>query len=130
MKRKILCCMLALMICLSVSGSALAATRQAAGSCSMSVSGKSVSYSGYSSSVQTEDTISVKVKLMEKRGSTWYQVGSAAYNSLNDADFVSAGRSKTVTGGHYYKVVATHYSLKNGVGRTVTSQTSERWIAN
>jgi len=118
------------MICLSVSGSALAATRQAAGSCSMSVSGKSVSYSGYSSSAQTEDTISVTVRLMEKRGSTWYQVGSTAYNSLNDADFVSAGSSKTVTGGYYYKVVATHYSLKDGVGRTVTSQTAERWIAN
>lgn len=130
MNKRIICCLLALMICFTVCGTALAAdARQAYGRCSMSNSGKNVSYSGYSSSLQIEDTISVTVKLMEKRGSSWYQVGSRAYSSLNNSDYVSAGSSFTVDGGHYYKVVASHYSLKDGTGRTVGSETSEKWIS-
>lgn len=126
---------LVLMLCLSICGNALAAsdgsisTKQAGGSCYINHSGKSVSYGGNSSSAQIEDTISVRVKLMEKQSDgTWKQVGSTAYDSETNSSYVAASGSYTVSGGHYYKVVATHYSLKNGVGHTTQSTTSSIWI--
>jgi hypothetical protein len=135
MKRRLISYALVLALCLSICGNALAAnastvsTKQAGGSCYINHSGKSVSYGGNSSSAQVEDTISVRVKLMEKQSDgTWRQVGNTAYSSKSNSSYVTAGKSYTVSGGHYYKVVATHYSLKNGVGHTTTSTTSSVWI--
>ncbi len=140
MKKRIFCLALALVLCLSVASTALAATappltaaapittRQASGSIAMSVSGRTVSYSGYSTSAQTEDIIRITVILWELRGSVWYAVARASNEALN-ASFVSVASSYTVGGGHYYKVTGAHYSKKNGTSYSVTSETSAQWIA-
>lgn len=127
MKKRILSLVLILIMCLSICTAALAATRQAGGSCYMSNTGRSVSFSGYSESAQTEDTIGITVILWEQRGTIWYEVARAS-NNLEDTDFVDASGKKTVEGGHYYKVTGTHTSSKNGRSYSVTSETSSRWI--
>lgn len=79
----------------------------------MNNTGRSVSFSGYSTSAQTEDTIGITVILWEQRGTTWYEVARAS-SQLRNADYVDASGTKTVDGGHYYKVTGTHTSSKNG----------------
>lgn len=72
--------------------------------------------------------IGVTIILWEQRGSTWYEVARAG-DEENNASFVSAAGSTTVGGGHYYKVTGTHYSRKNGVSYSVTSETASKWIS-
>jgi hypothetical protein len=127
MKKRILSLVLILIMCLSICTAALAATRQAGGSCYMSNIGRSVSFSGYSESAQAEDTIGITVILWEQRGTTWYEVARAS-SQLRNTDYADASGTKTVEGGHYYKVTGTHTSSKNGISYSVTSETSSRWI--
>ncbi len=127
MKKRTLYLALILILCLSICTAALAATRQAGGRCYLNNTGRSVSFSGYSTSAQTEDTIGIAVILWEQRGATWYEVARAS-NQLQNTDFVDAAGTKTVEGGHYYKVTGTHTSSKNGKSYSVTSETSSRWI--
>lgn len=127
MKKKLFCIALVLALCLSAYSAAFAATRQASGYCFMNNSGRSVSFGGYSSSAQTEDTIGVTIILWEKRGTTWYEIDRAS-DQLSREDYVDASGTKTVDGGHYYKVTGTHTSSKNGASYSTTSTTAERWI--
>lgn len=89
----------------------------------MNNTGRSVSFSGYSTSAQTEDTIGITVILWEQRGTTWYEVARAS-SQLRNADYVDASGTKTVDGGHYYKVTGTHTSSKNGTNYSGTSETA------
>lgn len=127
MKKRTLCLVLILIMCLSICTAALAATRQAGGRCYLNNTGRSVSFSGYSTSAQTEDTIGITVILWEQRGATWYEVARAS-NQLQNTDFVDAAGTKTVDGGHYYKVTGTHTSSKNGTSYSGTSESSSKWI--
>ena len=127
MKKRILSLVLILIMCLSICTAALAATRQAGGSCYMSNTGRSVSFSGYSESAQAEDTIGITVILWEQRGTTWYEVARAS-SQLRNTDYTDASGTKTVEGGYYYKVTGTHTSSKNGVIYSGTSETAKRWI--
>ncbi len=127
MKKRILSLVLILIMCLSICTAAIAATRQACVSSNMSNTGRSVSFSGYSESAQAEDTIGITVILWEQRGTTWYEVARAS-SQLRNTDYVDASGTKTVEGGHYYKVTGTHTSSKNGVIYSGTSETAKRWI--
>ena len=127
MKKRILSLVLILIMCLSICTAALAATRQAGGSCYMSNTGRSVSFSGYSESAQAEDTIGITVILWEQRGTTWYEVARAS-SQLRNTDYADASGTKTVDGGHYYKVTGTHTSSKNGTSYSGASETSSKWI--
>ena len=127
MKKRILCLILVLVMCLSICATSMAATKQAGGRCYMNISGHSVSYSGYSSSGQTEDVIGITVILWEQRGTKWYEVASVS-DELEDTNFVDAANSMTVDGGHYYKVTGTHTSEKNGKSYSGTSETTSKWI--
>ena len=101
MKKRILSLVLILIMCLSICTAALAA--------------------------QTEDTIGITVILWEQRGTTWYEVARAS-SQLRNTDYADASGTKTVDGGHYYKVTGTHTSSKNGTSYSVTSETSSKWI--
>ena len=127
MKKRILSLVLILIMCLSICTAALAATRQAGGRCYMNNTGRSVSFGGYSTSAQTEDTIGITVILWEQRGTIWYEVARASSQQRN-TDYVDASGTKTVEGGHYYKVTGTHTSSKNGTSYSGTSETSSKWI--
>ena len=78
-------------------------------------------------SAMAEDTIGITVILWEQRGTTWYEVARAS-SQLRNTDYADASGTKTVEGGHYYKVTGTHTSSKNGISYSVTSETSSRWI--
>lgn len=127
MKKRILSLVLILIMCFSICTAALAATRQAGGRSYFDNTGRSVSFGGYSTSAQTEDSIGITVILWKKRGTTWHEVARAS-NKLKDADFVAASGNKAVDGGHYYKVTGTHTSSKNGTNYSGTSETSSKWI--
>ncbi len=127
MKKRTLCLALIFIMCLSICTAALATTRQAGGRCYLNNTGRSVSFSGYSTSAQTEDTIGITVILWKQRGATWYEVARAS-SQLQYTDFVDAAGTKTVEGGHYYKVTGTHTSSKNGTSYSGTSETSSKWI--
>ena len=104
-----------------------AATMSALGSCYLSPSGTSVTFGGKTESSKTEDTIQVTVKLWEKRDGTWYEISSVSKSKTN-AIRVTASKTVTVSGGHYYKVTATHFSQTGTVTSTSSSSTSPRWI--
>ncbi len=127
MKKRLFCIALTLILCFATYTVAFAATRQASGYCFMNNSGRNVSFGGYSSSAQTEDTIGVTVILWEKRGTKWYEIARAS-DQLPNTDYVDASGTKTVEGGHFYKVTGIHTSSKNGTGYSTTSTTAERWI--
>ena len=125
MKKRTICAMLVLIICLSVAVTAMAATRQADGTCSLTNTGRNVVFDGESSSSQIEDEIGVTVVLWEKRGTVWYQIARAS-KSLMNTDYVYVSGTKTVEGGHYYKVTGTHTSEKNGVSHSGLSKVPPR----
>lgn len=128
MKRRIISLALVFMMCLTFSIAAMAATtRQAVGSCTLSNSGKKVSYSGYSTSTKIEDVISITVKLMELRNGTWYEI-DRAYTSDTHANYVLASDSVTVTGGYYYKVIGVHYSKTGSQVTSTETEGSTVWI--
>lgn len=131
MKKRIFCLALAIVLCLSITTASLADTitpRQASGTISMSPSGRTISFSGYSTSAQTEDIIRITVILWEQRGSSWYEVARASEESQN-TDIVTVASSKKVDGEHYYKLTGIHYSKKNGKSYSVTSRTSAKWVS-
>ena len=130
MKRRLIGLAMVLVMLLTLSGTAFAfpiTIQKAGGNCSISKSGKSVTYGGYSDSGQTEDVISITVQLLEQSNGTWASIASTT-NSKNNATYVSASSSKTVSGDHYYKAKATHYSMKDGVSYSTSSETSPVWI--
>lgn len=123
MRKKLLCCFLVvLMGAMSVFPAFADDVR-----CSISHSGRTVNYSGYTRSTQTEDTIGVTIKLMEKRDSVWYRIGTYS-KSLDNANYVSKTGSTTVTGGHYYKLITTHSFETNGVYSETKTTSAEIWI--
>ena len=129
MRRRIVCLVLVFAMCLAISSTATAATtRSASGRCTLSNSGKKVTYSGYSTSSKIEDVISVTIKLMERRNGTWYEIDRISTSDTN-SDYVSASDKYTVTGGYYYKVIGIHYS-KTGTKVTNTqTESSTVWIS-
>lgn len=131
MKRRLICTVLVLVMVLSVCSSSLASPisiMQAQGQCTITNSGKQVTYFGYSDSAKNEDLISVTVKLMELRNGAWYQVDSA-YKSLTNANYAQASDTFTVTGGYYYKIIGVHYSKTGSQAYTYNSETVSVWIA-
>ena len=127
MKKRFLFLVLALMLCLSVGATALAATRTARGNCAINNTGRNVSFSGYSESGQTEDWIGVTVTLWEQQGSLWVSIDSKS-KELRNTDYVEAAGHKIVDGGHYYKVTALHTSTSNGSSSSYSSETAKKWI--
>lgn len=127
MKKRFLFLVLALMLCLFVGATALAATRTARGNCAINNTGRNVSFSGYSESGQTEDRIGVTVTLWEQRGSSWVSVDSKS-KELRNTDYVEVAGNKIVDGGHYYKVTALHTSTTNGSSSSYSSETAKKWI--
>ena len=97
------------------------------GSCTLSVSGKSVTFSGRSTSSTIEDTIQVTVSLWEQRNGTWYEISSVSKTKQNTMQ-VTASKTVTVSGGYYYKVTAVHFSQTGSTSHTTYSSTSSRWI--
>lgn len=123
MRKKLLCCFLVvLMGVMSVFPSFADEVR-----CNIGNSGRTVNYSGYTRSTETEDTISVTIKLMEKRDSVWYRIGTYS-KSLNNTNYVSKSGSVTVTGGHYYKLITTHSFEKDGVYSETKTTSAVIWI--
>lgn len=97
------------------------------GSSNMTPTGKSVQFGGNSISSITEDTITVTSTLWEKRDGTWHAVSSVTKTKGN-ASQVSASKTYTVAGGHYYKVTSVHTSQTGAVSNTVTTSTASTWI--
>ena len=106
---------------------ARAATMNATGSCGMSRVGKSVTFSGLTSSNDDEDIIRVTITLQEKRDGVWHGVSSKSKTEEN-TDLVTASKTYTVTGGHFYRVYATHYTKTGTVICTSSSDTEPVWI--
>lgn len=128
MRRRIISLALVFMMCFTISSAAMAATtRIASGRSTISNSGKTVTFSGYSDSAMFEDVISVTVKLMELRNGTWYEI-DRVYKSDTDTDYVSASGSATVTGGYYYKVISLHYSKTGSQITNAETESSIKWI--
>lgn len=130
MIRRLICTMLVLVMALSICSSSLASSisiMQAQGQCTITNSGKQVTYFGYSDSTKIEDLISVTLKLMELRNGAWYQVDSA-YKSLANTNYVQASDTFTVTGGYYYKIIGVHYSKTGSQVYTYNTETVSAWI--
>lgn len=107
---------------------AQASTKGATGSCSLSCTGKSVKFRGTSSSAVSEDVIMVKISLQELRDGAWYGIANTS-KTENKSSNAYASKSYTVSGGHYYRVVAIHYSKTGSTVTTSSSQTNSTWIS-
>lgn len=130
MKRKMIVVVVALLLLTSVVfpiSEARAATKEAGGSCFMTPTGKSVEFGGTTSSGDDEDEIRITAILYEQRNGTWHEI-SRVSKTKYDTDFVSASKTVTVSGGHYYKVTCTHYTRTGSIESTSNGQTSSCWI--
>lgn len=130
MKKKMVISMALLLLLAAIvfpMAEARAATMNAYGTCYLSPSGTSVTFGGKTESSVFEDTIEVTVTLWEQRGGTWYEISSTSKTKLN-AIKVTTSKTKTVSGGHYYKVTGTHVAQTGSVISTSTSSTAARWI--
>ena len=130
MKRKMIVMVAALPLLVSVVlpvSEARAAMMDATGSCGMTRVGKSVTFSGRTSSGDDEDIIRVTITLQEKRDGIWYGVSSKTVTDEN-TDLVTASKTYTVSGGHYYRVYATHYAKTGAIVSTSSSNTESVWI--
>lgn len=105
-----------------------AATKEASGTCNLTNSGRDVTFSGATLSTKTEDIISVTVTLQELRDGAWYYISSASKTEYN-SDIASATKSCTVSGGHYYRAVATHYVQTGNTVSTTSTSTPSTWIS-
>ncbi len=95
------------------------------GTCSISKSGNTISYSGNTRSTTTEATITVSITLKRLVSGQWQTVDSVSA-SKQKATSVSATDSCSVTGGYYYKVFATHYTTSGGTWYTESNQV---WVS-
>lgn len=130
MKRKMIVVVAALLLLTSVAfpiAEARAATMEAGGSCFMTPTGKSVEFGGTTSSGDDEDVIRITAILYEQRNGTWHEVARVSKTKYNNY-FVSASKSVTVSGGHYYKVTSTHYVKTGSNESTSHGHTSSYWI--
>lgn len=130
MKRKMVVMVAALLLLASVALpiiEARAAMMDATGGCNISHVGKNVTFSGHTSSTYDEDTIRVTITLQEKRDGTWHGIASKT-KTEQDADFVTTTKDYTVSGGHYYRVYASHYAKTGDVVSTSSSWTGSMWI--
>jgi len=130
MKRKMILTVAALLLLLAIAlpiTQANAAAKMALGSCYLSPSGKSVTFGGSTESATSEDTIRVTATLWEQRNGTWYYISSVSKTKQKSIK-VTASKTVTVSGGHNYKVTATHFSQTGSVTSTSSSSTSSRWI--
>lgn len=130
MKKKMIVMVAALLLLASIALPILearAAMMDVTGICSMSRVGKVVTFTGASESTYDEDTIRVTITLQEKRDGTWHGVSSRTKSKQN-SDSVSTTKDYTVSGGHYYRVYATHYAKTGDVVSTSSSWTGSIWI--
>ncbi len=95
------------------------------GTCSISKSGNTISYSGNTRSTTTEATITVSLTLKRLVSGQWQTVDSVSA-SRQKTTSVSATDSCSVTGGYYYKVFATHYTTSSGTWYTESNQV---WVS-
>ncbi len=93
-------------------------------SAGISASGKSVTYKGSAIYTTTEASIKLTITLQEKRGSTWYNVDSNSKSATN-AKTISCTKTKTVTGGYYYRCK----SVFTATSGTKTVYGSEKWVS-
>lgn len=130
MKRRMIVTIAALLLFASIVlpvSEARAAVMNIHGECSISHSGRNVSYWGVTDSGKTEDTIRVTIILWEQRNGTWYEVNRKTKTETY-SDSVEAEKEYTVSGGYYYKVTATHYVCTNNVSSNGSTSTGSVWI--
>ena len=130
MKKKMVISMAVLLLLTAIvfpMAEARGAMMDATGGCNISHVGKTVTIGGYTSSTDDEDTIRVIISLQEKIDGKWYTLTVKSKTEKN-TDFVSVSKDYTVSGGHYYRVYATHYAKTGTVVCTTSSWTGSLWI--
>ena len=113
-------------VCLPIA-EAHAAIKEAAGNGFMSVSGKAVTFGGNTFSSSAEDIIRITAILLEQRDGSWHEVDRVGKTKYN-ASYVSASKTTTVSGGHYYRVKVIHYTKTGTVEISSSSYTAKQWI--
>lgn len=93
-------------------------------SVSISASGDSVIYKGAASYTTQEPSIQLTLTLQEKRDGLWYNVDSGS-KSVSNAYSITYSRTKTVTGGYYYRTKGVFTATNSG---TTTIYGSEKWV--
>lgn len=93
-------------------------------SVSISASGRTVTYKGAASYTTREPSIQLTLTLQEKRNGQWYNVDSGS-KSVSNAYSITHSRTKTVTGGYYYRTRGVFTATNSG---TTTLYSSERWV--
>lgn len=130
MKRKLIMSVAVLLMLVAIVfpiAEARGSMRNASGSCGMNHVGKSVTFSGHTSSSEDEDVIRVTIILQEKRDGTWYGISSRTKTEQN-SDFAGTSKDYTVSGGHYYRVYASHYARTGDVVSSSSSSSEAIWI--
>lgn len=97
------------------------------GSSSIAASGKLVTFSGSSSSLVIEDTLSVYIYLQEKQGTTWVTIDSSS-KSENNTTSVLHSKSKLVSGRRHYRTRSYHQSITGGVAYGFYTYSNEIYV--
>lgn len=127
MQKKLFCCLMAMLLSITVVGSSLAETKSATGKCKLENDGRSVTFSANMHSDKSEEIIRATAYLWELRNGTWYCISSTSKTKEN-SNFVSTSKAVTVDGGHYYRVTAVLYCKTGSSSTTLNVNTSNKWI--
>lgn len=132
MKKRMVVALAALLLLAAVAfpvAEARAEMRVSLGECEITASGRSVTFSGATTSSKTEDTIRVTITLWEQRDGVWHAISSTSKTKEN-AITVNKAKTVTVTGGYYYRATATHYIQTGSVSYTTYSNANPIWVSN
>jgi hypothetical protein len=67
----------------------------------------------------------VTITLQEKRGNTWYNIDSRSKSASNTYT-ISLERTKSVSGGYYYRCKAVFSATNSGA---TTKYSSSKWVS-
>lgn len=94
---------------------------------SINVSGRSVTMTDNAFSAEREDSISATAYLQQLRDGVWYTVSTVTASATYSYS-VTASKIVSVSGDYYYRVKGINTTITDGVVKTVTAYTSQRWV--
>ncbi len=94
---------------------------------SINVSGRNVTMTDNAFSAEREDSITATAYLQQLRDGVWYTVYTATASATYSYS-VTTSKIVTVSGGYYYRVKGINTTITDGVVKSVTAYTSQRWV--
>lgn len=99
------------------------------GTGSLAITGsRQVKMEGSTTAYQTVNEVNVTLHLQRLEGNSWVHVYTLPTKSAYNTYYVSNAKTKSVTGGYYYRVYGAHVAIKGSSSEALTSCTNGIWV--